>query len=73
MPNKILLCVVIVLGSGVTAAAATRHLRVSHDPPAYYDIVPGSIGGACSPAHPSLCSNACPTNGSPCRINGDDW
>lgn len=73
MLNKIALCVAIVLGTGLTASAATRHLHVSHAPPSYYDVVPGSIGGACSPLHPPLCNNICPTDGSPCRINGDEW
>jgi hypothetical protein len=73
MLNKIGLCVAIVLVSGFTASAATRHLRASHDSPAYYDVIPGGLGDGCSPAHPSLCSNACPTDGSPCRVNGDEW
>jgi hypothetical protein len=58
MLNKIALCVAIVLTTGFTASAATRHHRVSHVPPAYYNAVP---------------SNYCPTDGSPCRVDGDEW
>lgn len=73
MLNKIALCVAIVLSTGFTASAATRRLGVSHVPPAYYDAVPGGMGGTCSPVHPPLCSNICPTNGAPCRIDSDQW
>jgi hypothetical protein len=58
MLNKIALCVAIVLGTGFTASATTRHHRVSHVPQQYYNAVPGDY---------------CPTDGTPCRINGDDW
>lgn len=70
--KKIALCVAIILGTGAAAAAAAPYHRISHVAPTYYNMVPDSLGGnGCSPVHPPLCSNICPTDGSPCHINGD--
>jgi hypothetical protein len=63
MLNKIALCVALVLSTGFTASAATRHYRVGHVPPQYYNAVPSN----------AVPSNYCPTDGTPCRINRDEW
>ncbi len=64
--TKIALCTVIVLGTAFSASAATRNPRITHHYPAIYNMVPNYDA-------PSYNGDACPTNGAPCRINGDDW
>jgi len=63
MLNRIALCVALVLGTVFTASAATNH-RVSHIPPRYYNA---------APSNSAVPSNFCPTDGTPCRINRDEW
>jgi hypothetical protein len=64
MLNRIALCVALILSTTFTASAATRHHRVSHVPPQYYNAVPSNS---------AVPSNFCPTNGAPCRVDGDEW
>jgi hypothetical protein len=64
--TKIALCTVIVLGTAFSASAATTHHRVTHRHGAIYNMAPNYDV-------PSYNGDACPTNGAPCRINGDEW
>jgi hypothetical protein len=61
----------IVLGTALPASAATKHHRVGHRDPAIYNVVPGSIGGGCSPTGVPLCNNICSGSG-PCAPP-DHW
>lgn len=64
---KIALAAAIVLGTAVSASAATR-LHRAHLQPPLYDV----LGGAtCSPVHPPFCSNIC-TGSGPCAPP-DSW
>jgi len=63
MPSKtrIALVVAIVLGSALTAAAATKHHRAAQGHPAVSNAAPGIITNQCLPTD------------SPCRTRPDGW
>jgi hypothetical protein len=65
----------LVLGTAVSASAAIKHHRVSHEH-ALYDVhqaAPYTMapGGGCSAVHPPFCSNIC-TGSGPCAPP-DSW
>ncbi len=67
--TKVALSAAIVISTAFPALAATKHHRVTHAPPAIYNMDPGN--GSCSPIHPPLCSNIC-TGPGPCAPP-DSW
>ena len=63
MPSmtKIALAAAIVLGTVVTASAATAHHRAVRGHAAIYNVAPAIISDACRPVGP------------PCRTHPDGW
>ena len=59
--TKIALAAAIVLGTAVTASAATKQHRASHGQPAIQNTAPGIISDRCLPVGP------------PCRTAPDSW
>jgi hypothetical protein len=60
-----------VLSTAFPASAATKHHRVTQAHRAFYNMVPDTIRGTCSPTHAPLCSNICTGTG-PCAPP-DSW
>jgi hypothetical protein len=82
MSNRttIALAAAIVLGTAVTASAATVHQRYAN--PATYNtggtIATGNTGGTittgyCPPSGGPSCSTACVPSGPPCKPGYDTW
>jgi hypothetical protein len=78
----IALAATIVLGTAITASAATAHHRASYADPAPYNtggtIATGITGGTittgyCPPSGGSSCSTACLPSGPPCKPEHDGW
>jgi hypothetical protein len=61
----------IILGTALSASAATKHHRGTDAHAALYDMAPGGGGGGCSPTHAPFCSNIC-TGSGPCAPP-DTW
>ena len=84
MPSRttIALAAAIVLGTALTASAATVHRRAGHADPATYStggaIAIGVTGGTitagyCPPSGGPSCSTACLPSGPPCKPGYDTW
>jgi hypothetical protein len=59
MVSLIALAAAIVLSTAFPASAATKHHRVTHVRPVFYNVLPASVGGGC------------PANGGPgCSTEG---
>jgi hypothetical protein len=71
--TTIALAAAIVLGTALTASAATVHQRASHANSAIYNTVVGNSGGSCSPSGGPSCSTACLPSGPPCKTTPDGW
>ena len=80
--TTIALAAAIVLGTAVTASAATVHRRASDADPATYNtggtIATGNTGGTittgyCPPSGGPSCSTACLPSGPPCKPGHDTW
>ena len=81
--TTIALAAAIVLGTAVTASAATVHRRATgHADPATYNtggaIATGNAGGTittgyCPPSGGPSCSTACLPSGPPCKPGHDTW
>ena len=78
--TPIALAAAIVLGTAVTASAATVHQRYAN--PATYNtggpIATGNTGGTittgyCPPSGGPSCSTACVPSGPPCKPGYDTW
>jgi hypothetical protein len=69
--SKIALSAAIVLCAAVPALAATK-THASRGPQASHYVGTGD-SGVCGAAGGPPCSDACPTNGQPCRINSNSW
>ena len=77
--TTIALAAAIVLGTAVTASAATVHRRASDaDPTMGGTIATGNTGGTittgyCPPSGGPSCSTACLPSGPPCKPGHDTW
>ena len=80
--TTIALAAAIVLGTAVTASAATVHRHPSDADPATYNtggtIATGNAGGTittgyCPPSGGPSCSTACLPSGPPCKPGHDTW
>jgi hypothetical protein len=77
--TTIALAAAIVLGTAVTASAATGHRRASDaDPATGGTIATGNTGGTittgyCPPSGGPSCSTACLPSGPPCKPGHDTW
>ena len=80
--TTIALAAAIVLGTAVTASAATAHRRAGYANPAPYNtggpIATGNAGGTittgyCPPSGGPSCSTACLPSGPPCKPSHDTW
>jgi hypothetical protein len=75
----IALAAAIVLGTAITASAATVHRRASDANPAMGGtIATGNTGGTittgyCPPSGGPSCSTACLPSGPPCKPGHDTW
>ena len=78
----IALAAAIVLGTAITASAATAHRGAGHADPATNNtagpIATGNAGGTittgyCPPSGGSSCSTACLPSGPPCKPGHDTW
>ena len=76
------LAAAIVLGTALTASAATVHRRAGDADPATYNtggtIAIGNAGGTittgyCPPSGGPSCSTACLPSGPPCKPGHDTW
>jgi len=76
------LAAAIVLGTALTASAATLHRGTGHADPATYNtggpIATGNAGGTittgyCPPSGGPSCSTACLPSGPPCKPGHDTW
>jgi len=76
------LAAAIVLGTALTASAATVHRGTGRADPATYNtggpIATGNAGGTittgyCPPSGGSSCSTACLPSGPPCKPGHDTW
>jgi len=76
------LATAIVLGTALTASAATVHRRAGSADPAAYNtggpIATGNAGGTittgyCPPSGGPSCSTACLSSGLPCKPGHDTW
>jgi hypothetical protein len=75
MPSKttIALAAAIVLGTAVTASAATAQRRASDANPATYNTAGTITTGYCPPSGGPSCSTACLPSGPPCKPGHDTW
>jgi hypothetical protein len=71
--TTIALAAAFVLGTALTASAATVHQRASYANRAIYNTVPGNVGGGCSASGGPSCSTACLPSGPPCKTTPDGW
>jgi hypothetical protein len=80
--TTIALAAAIVLGTAITAPAATVHRRAGDADPATYNtagpIATGNAGGTittgyCPPSGGPSCSTACLPSGLPCKPSHDTW
>jgi hypothetical protein len=80
--TTIALAAAIVLGTAITASAATAHRRAGDAGPATYNtggpIATGNAGGTittgyCPPSGGPSCSTACLPSGLPCKPGHDTW
>jgi hypothetical protein len=80
--TTIALAAAIVLGTALTASAATVHRGTGHADPATYNtggtIATGNAGGTittgyCPPSGGPSCSTACLSSGAPCKPGHDTW
>jgi hypothetical protein len=75
----IALAAAIVLGTAITASAATVHRRAGDaDPSTGGTIATGNTGGTittgyCPPSGGPSCSTACLPSGPPCKPGHDTW
>ena len=75
--TTIALAAAIVLGTALTASAATVHQRASYADPGG-TIATGNTGGTittgyCPPSGGPSCSTACLPSGPPCKPGHDTW
>jgi hypothetical protein len=80
--TTIALAAAMVLGTAITASAATVHRRASDANPVTYNtggaIATGNAGGTittgyCPPSGGPSCSTACLSSGLPCKPGHDTW
>jgi hypothetical protein len=68
---KIALAAAIVLGTAVSASAATTHRATHVKRSGIYNIVPDYK--SCPPSGGPSCSDACLPSGPPCKTEPDGW
>jgi len=76
--TTIALAAAIVLGTAITASAATVHRRAGYAEPPGGTIATGNTGGTittgyCPPSGGPSCSTACLPSGPPCKPGHDTW
>ncbi|MGD0148214.1 MAG: hypothetical protein ABSB77_06470 [Xanthobacteraceae bacterium] len=69
--TTIALAAAIVLGTALTASAATVHQRASYANPATNNAGFGT--SSCPPSGGPACGTACLPSGPPCKLEHDGW